>query len=339
MFVDEVVLTVTSGKGGDGCISFRREAHVPKGGPNGGDGGAGGDVWVEASSQKNTLVDYRHVTNKAAKKGRPGTGSNKTGKSGEHLVLQVPPGTLVFDDTTGLLLADLDSLGARIRVATGGRGGRGNARFATSTNRAPRIADPGGKPETVVIRLELKLLADVGIIGFPSVGKSTLISRISSARPEIADYPFTTLIPNLGAVEKFPDFPFVVADVPGLIEGAHTGKGLGIRFLRHVQRTSVLLHMVDCTRLDPVDDWHKLRRELALFDPVLAEKPELVIINKSDTLPGSGESAVAAELAARFGELGRPCLPISAVTGEGLDRLLEAVAQKLKALKKLDYPP
>ena len=333
MFVDEATLSVSSGKGGAGCVSFHREANVPKGGPNGGNGGRGGDAWIAAISQKNTLVDYRNVHFRNAEKGKAGGGANKTGRSGEDLILRVPPGTLVFNAETNQLIADLDEFGAKVMVAKGGLGGRGNASYTTSTNRAPRRSQPGEEGDTVPLRLELKLLADAGIIGLPSVGKSTLIAAISSARPEIADYPFTTLVPNLGVVEKLDGFPFVVADVPGLIEGAHEGKGLGHQFLKHIQRTTILLHLVDCTGEDPVEDWQAVRHELASFDPALAEKPELIVINKVDAAPDGADGASILELIARFRQLGRQCLPISAATGGGCDQLVRGVARKLKQLE------
>jgi len=334
MFVDEAVVQIASGKGGAGCVSFRREANVPKGGPDGGDGGKGGDVYVVALSQKNTLVDYRHVRFLRAEKGRPGTGANKTGRSGKDLEVKVPAGTLIFDDETGVLLADLTHPGDRVLVAAGGRGGKGNACFVTSVKRAPRHAQPGEPSCERTLKLELKLLADVGIIGFPSVGKSTLISTISQCRPEIAAYPFTTLVPNLGVVEKFPGFPFVVADVPGLIEGAHEGRGLGIQFLKHVERTSLLLHILDLSRDHPLEDWRAIRRELELFDPALAAKPEIVAINKVDLVSGVDGPTPADELLEHFRSVRIPCVAISAATGHSVDRLLEGLAKKLRRMGK-----
>lgn len=334
MFVDEAVIEVVSGKGGAGCISFRREAKVPKGGPDGGNGGRGGDVWVVAQSQKNTLVDFRHGHPLRAQKGQPGRGADKTGRSGQDLEVKVPAGTLVFDEQSGTLLADLAAPGERVLVAAGGRGGRGNATFVTSVRRAPRYAQPGEPAVEVTLRLELKLLADVGIIGFPSVGKSTLISCISACRPEIAAYPFTTLIPNLGVVERFPGFPFVVADVPGLIEGAHEGKGLGIQFLKHIERTSLLLHMVDLSRDDPFSDWQAIRRELAAFDASMSAKPEIVAVNKADLEASDGSSSRGDELVERFRDEGIPCISISAATGAGVDRLLEGLARKLRRMSE-----
>jgi GTP-binding protein len=335
MFVDEAVVFVHSGKGGAGAVSFRREAHVPKGGPDGGDGGKGGDAWIVAESQKNTLVDFRHIQHLKAEAGRPGSGNNCTGRSGEDLVVLVPPGTLVYDDETGDLLADLDHFGARVLVAPGGRGGRGNTRFASSTRRTPRYAQPGEAGADRKIRLELKLLADVGIIGFPSVGKSTLIAAISSCRPKIADYPFTTLVPNLGVVERVQGCPFVVADVPGLVEGAHEGKGLGIRFLKHVQRTRLLLHVLDLSREEPMDDYRAIRAELKAFDPELARRPEIVAINKADLLAADDRTAVD-DLVAAFKRKRIPCIPISAATGEGIDRLVNGLTRRLQRMERKD---
>lgn len=330
MFVDEVIITVSSGRGGDGCVSFRRDKRVPFGGPDGGDGGKGGDVWIEATSQKNTLADYRHVRRFVAERGRNGSGSNMTGRSGSDLILKVPVGTLVNDAEKGELIADLSFPGSKVKVASGGKGGRGNASFATPTNRAPRRFERGGKGEERTLRLELKLLADVGIIGLPNVGKSTLISRISSARPRVAEYPFTTLTPNLGVVERFEGLPFVVADVPGLVEGAHRGKGLGIRFLKHIQRTSLLLHVLDATRKDPLQDWRIIRRELEAFDPELGSKPELVAINKIDALPG-GANGLVSTLAGELRKRGVPVYAISAVTGRGIEKCLRAIVKMLRA--------
>jgi len=331
MFIDEAVVTLTSGRGGPGCTSFRREKYVPKGGPDGGNGGRGGDAWIVAGSQKNTLVDFRHVHRINAEKGRSGGPANRTGKSARPLEVMVPPGTLVYDQDGGALLADLDNPGARVLVARGGDPGRGNAAFATSTNRAPRRCEPGWPGAMVTVRLELKLLADVGLVGFPSVGKSTFIAAVSACRPEIADYPFTTLVPNLGVVERFSGFPFVIADVPGLIEGAHEGKGLGIQFLKHVQRTSVILHILDCLRDDPLGDWRALRNELKSFDPDVAAKHEIVAINKVDVL--GGPEAVA-DLAEAVRSEGRDCYIISAATGEGVDALLRDLARKLRKQKR-----
>lgn len=333
MFIDEVVVTVASGKGGRGAVSFRREKYVPKGGPDGGNGGRGGDVIVRAISHKNTLVDFRHVTMLKAKNGGPGGSSNCTGKSAPPLYVDVPAGTLVYEEETGFLLADLDALGKEYRAAQGGRGGRGNSTFTSSTHRTPRRAGPGGPAEEVTLRLELKMLADVGLVGFPSVGKSTLISAISGARPEIADYPFTTLIPNLGVVERFKYMPFVVADVPGLIPGAHEGKGLGIQFLKHIQRTKVIVHLLDCTRPDPLEDYHAIRLELSRFDEALIQRVELVAINKLDLFPDGQDASEVSALITSLTDIGLKVFPISAVSGHGLDNLLKACARLLRKAK------
>src|SRR5438477_8536512 len=291
MFVDEVDVHVTAGHGGRGCLAFRREKRVPRGGPSGGDGGHGGSVYIVASPHTNTLIHYRFHPEFTAERGEHGQGSNRTGYTGVNLELPVPIGTLVYEkadpDHPPRLLADLAEEGQRVLVARGGRGGLGNAHFATSTNRAPRKVQPGESGEERNLRLELKLLADVGLVGFPNAGKSTLISRISAARPKIADYPFTTLTPNLGVVRLSDDRSFVVADVPGLIEGAHRGAGLGDRFLRHLERTKVLVHLVDVTSetgRDPVEDLEVVRRELELFQPALAAKPQIVVASKIDAV-------------------------------------------------------
>src|SRR5947207_14759002 len=289
MFIDEAKIRVKAGDGGNGCMAFRREKFVPRGGPSGGDGGNGGDVWMESSERHNTLVHFRFNPEYKAQRGRHGEGSNKTGREGEDIVLKVPVGTILIDDETGEKVHDFSQPDERIVVARGGRGGRGNARFATSTHQAPREHEDGRPGEERVYRLELKLLADVGLVGYPNVGKSTLISRVSAARPKIADYPFTTLQPNLGVVTigEFPhEDSYVVADIPGLIEGAHTGTGLGMQFLRHLERTRVLAHIVDVSdasgRPDPVQDFKVIMNELASFGAGLESKPMLVVANKID---------------------------------------------------------
>ncbi len=333
MFVDEAKVVVQSGAGGAGSVSFRREAGIPKGGPDGGDGGKGGDVVIAADAQKNTLVDFRHIQRLKAEPGRPGASRNCTGRSGKDLVVSVPPGTLVFDDETGDQLADLDARGSRVVLLNGGMGGRGNTRFTSSTNRAPRYAQPGEGGVERNLRLELKLLADVGIIGLPSVGKSTIIAAISSCRPRIAAYHFTTLVPNLGVVEQLKGYPFVVADVPGLVEGAHEGKGLGIRFLKHVQRTTLLLHVLDATHEDPMSDYEVIRRELEAFDPELAKRQEIVVINKVDTLAADQRGSLD-KVTETLRTMKVPCLTISAATGEGTDRLLNGLTRSLQRLNK-----
>ena len=333
MFVDEVDIHVKAGDGGNGCLSFRREKFVPRGGPNGGDGGRGGSIYLVATLHQNTLVDYRFHPEFKAERGRHGEGSNRTGRDGVDLVLEVPPGTVAYEKHGDDLipLADLTTVGERVLVARGGRGGHGNASFATSTNRAPRRTEPGAAGEARVVKLRLKLLADVGLVGFPNAGKSTLVSRISAARPKIADYPFTTLTPNLGVVQLSDDRSFVVADVPGLIEGAHAGQGLGTRFLAHLERTKVLVHLVDVssTGRDPVSDFDVICRELELFAGAgdelagtLSRKPRLAAANKIDALD---EPERLERLAAHLERLGVALYPISSVTGEGLPALLEAM--------------
>jgi len=328
LFVDEVDIHVAAGDGGRGCLAFRREKRVPRGGPSGGDGGHGGSVYIVASPHTNTLIHYRFHPEFTAERGEHGQGSNRTGYTGVDLELPVPIGTLVYEkaapDHPLRLLADLAEEGQRVLVARGGRGGLGNAHFATSTNRAPRKVQPGESGEERNLRLELKLLADVGLVGFPNAGKSTLISRISAARPKIAAYPFTTLTPNLGVVGLSNDRSFVVADVPGLIEGAHRGLGLGHQFLRHLERTKILVHLVDISGAsgrDPVDDLDTVRRELELFRPELAAKPQIVAANKIDALD---DESRASELYTRARALGLPFFRISAVTGAGVSELLEA---------------
>ena len=341
MFVDEVDIHVEAGDGGRGCLAFRREKFVPRGGPSGGDGGQGGSVYVVASAHVNTLINFRFHPEFSAQRGAHGQGSNCTGKGGDDLELPVPIGTLVYEKTgepgePRRLLADLAEEGQRVLVARGGRGGLGNARFATSTNRAPRKVQPGEPGEIKDLRLELKLLADVGLVGFPNAGKSTLIARVSAARPKIADYPFTTLTPNLGVVRLSDDRSFVVADVPGLIEGAHRGAGLGHQFLRHLERTKVLVHLVDVSGAsgrDPAQDLETVRRELQLFQPALAAKPQLVAANKLDAVdPAEADDRVAA-LEKRAGELNLPFFRISGATGAGVAELLEAMWRRLAAAR------
>jgi GTP-binding protein len=341
MFVDEVDIHVAAGHGGRGCLAFRREKFVPRGGPSGGDGGHGGSVFVVASPHTNTLINYRFHPETNAERGQHGQGSNCTGQTGADLELPVPIGTLVYEKTTDQsepyrLLADLANEGDRVLVARGGRGGMGNARFATSTNRAPRKVQPGEPGEEKELRLELKLLADVGLVGFPNAGKSTLISVVSAARPKIADYPFTTLTPNLGVVQLSGDRSFAVADVPGLIEGAHRGLGLGHQFLRHLERTKVLVHVVDVSGAagrDPVDDLETVREELRLFQPTLAAKPQLVAANKMDAVDPDDNDADSgvAKLADRAAALGLPFFRISAVTRAGVPELLEAMWRHVAA--------
>ena len=335
MFVDEVDILVNAGSGGNGCLSFRREKYVPRGGPDGGDGGAGGSVYITAVPTKNTLIDFRYHPEFKARRGAHGQGSNRTGHAGADLEIQVPIGTLVYekDGDHTQLLADLAHEGQRVLIARGGRGGRGNAQFVSSTNRAPRRTEPGEAGETKALHLELKLLADVGLVGFPNAGKSTLISRISAARPKIANYPFTTLAPNLGVVSLSDGRSFVVADVPGLIKGAHEGHGLGHQFLRHVERTKVLVHLVDVSSAsgrDPIEDFDTIREELRLHDAALAAKPHIVAANKIDALD---EPARLERLLRHVGTLGLQAFAISGVTGEGLNDLLEAMWREIASAR------
>ena len=342
MFVDEVDIHVVAGSGGNGCLSFRREKFVPRGGPDGGDGGSGGSVYIVATATKNTLVDFRYHPEFKARRGQHGQGSNKTGQTANDLEIAVPVGTLVFEkepDSGDLhLLGDLAEEGQRALVARGGRGGRGNARFVSSTNRAPRRTEPGEDGEEKLLRLQLKLIADVGLVGFPNAGKSTLISRISAARPKIANYPFTTLNPNLGVVTLGGDRSFVVADVPGLIKGAHEGHGLGHQFLRHIERTKVLVHLVDVSGAsgrDPVEDFDTIVDELKRFSPDVASKPQIVAANKMDAVDDP-ERVKALEKHVKKRKL--PFMKISGVTGDGVDALLEAVWRETETVKPVETP-
>ena len=329
MFIDEIDIFVKAGDGGAGCISFRTEKYVPRGGPDGGDGGNGGSVWLEADRALNTLLDYHYKRHYNAERGQHGRGANKHGASGADLVLRVPVGTVVRDRDTGAPLGDLVQHGQRLPVVKGPRGGRGNARFATSTNRAPRRADLGRPGEGRWIHLELKLLADVGVIGFPNAGKSTLVSRISAAKPRIAEYPFTTLEPVLGIVRASGDRTFVIADLPGLIPGAALGKGLGHQFLRHVERTHVLVHLLDLdpgTGRAPADDFDAINAELGAYSPALATRLQIVVANKID-LPDAAERLVEVrELCKRRG---LPLVAISAVTGDGVPELVRTIDEHL----------
>jgi GTP-binding protein len=336
MFIDEATIRVKAGDGGNGCMAFRREKFVPRGGPSGGDGGKGGDVIMESSERHNTLVHFRFNPEYKAQRGRHGEGSNKTGREGVDVTLKVPVGTIVYDEETGQKVWDFSRPDERIVIAHGGRGGRGNARFATSTHQAPREHEEGRPGEERVFRLELKLLADVGLVGFPNVGKSTLISRISAARPKIADYPFTTLEPNLGVVvvgDKN-DISFVVADIPGLIEGAHEGAGLGTQFLRHIERTRLLVHLVDVSdasgRPDVVQDVEVILGELDSFGAHLAEKPMLMVASKID----AANKDKLAILKQYCKKKKLPLYPISAVTGEGIEKLKYAMAEKVQELRE-----
>ena len=330
MFVDEAKIWAKAGNGGGGCMSFRREKYVPKGGPDGGDGGRGGGVYFEVVEGLDTLLDFSGRHHWRAQNGQPGSGKNKSGANGEDLVIKVPAGTLIYDVDLDLLLKDLNKVGMKVCVCRGGRGGRGNKAFAGPTNQAPRYTEPGKKGQERNIRLELKLIADVGLVGMPNAGKSTLISRCSAARPKIADYPFTTLEPVLGIVELSDFRRFVMADIPGLIEGAHNGAGLGYEFLKHIERTRIIVHILDIMPTDgsdPVANYKAIRNELAQHSETLAQKDEVIAANKTDLEP---EGKVLEQLSER---LGKTVYPISAVTGSGLKELTETLWQKVKQSK------
>ena len=334
MFVDEALITVRAGKGGDGICSFRREMFVPRGGPDGGDGGHGGSVVLAASHRLTTLLDLRYQKHYEAEDGRAGGASNCTGRSGKDTVVTLPVGTVVYDDQTGEVLADLVADGDIEIIARGGRGGRGNSNFATSTNRVPTKCTLGTAGEERSLRLELKLLADVGLVGFPNAGKSTLISVISSATPKIADYPFTTLTPHLGVVRWGSDRSFVVADIPGLIEGAHDGKGLGFQFLRHIERTAFLLHLIDVSEWapdEPVISFEIMRQELAAYDEALSDRPFAVIATKIDI---SGACDRLTQLQTYCKRHKYTCLPVSSATREGLDDVITFVGSQVDRLRK-----
>ncbi len=336
MFIDLVKVYVEGGDGGNGCSSFRREKFVPKGGPDGGDGGDGGSVVLVADPGLSTLIDFRYRQHLRAKRGAHGQGANKTGRDGSDLVMPVPVGTIIRDANTRELIADLASEGARVVVAAGGRGGRGNARFATATRRAPRRADPGSPGEERRIEMELRLLADVGIVGLPNAGKSTLLCRVSAARPKVAGYPFTTTAPVLGMVEVEEGRAFVLADLPGLIEGAHQGAGLGHTFLRHAARTKVIIHLLDgSSEHDPVADYDVIQRELGMYDADLLRRPTLVALNKMD-LPEA--RARHGDLETRFRERGLRLFPVSGATGEGVEALMMAAAEALEAARGRQDP-
>ena len=333
MFVDEVAINVYAGTGGSGAEAFRREKFVPRGGPSGGDGGNGGDVLLRADAQLSTLLDYRYQEHYRAERGQHGEGKNRTGRSGEDLVLRVPPGTYVYDDDSGDLLGELLEDGEEVVVAKGGRGGRGNAAFATPTNRAPRDWEPGEPGEERRLRLELKLIAHLGLVGFPNAGKSTLLSAISAARPKVADYPFTTLQPNLGVVQLSGSRSFVVADIPGIIEGAHEGKGLGLRFLRHIERTRLLAFLVPVDAEDPEEELRVLRAELAEYSDALAEKPFCVVLSKADLL-GPEEEPELPAVPEAWGTF-----VISAVSGRGIDGWKEAMWDRVRTEVEAEEEP
>jgi GTP-binding protein len=330
VFFDEAKIYVKAGDGGNGCVSFRREKYIPFGGPNGGKGGKGGDVYLVLNPHLNTLINFKKRSHFKAQRGGHGRGKDQTGKRGEDLTIAVPPGTVAYDADTGQLLADLTQPEQRALVARGGRGGRGNAAFATPTNQAPRLAEKGEPGQERWLRLELKLIADVGIVGVPNAGKSTLLAAVSAARPKIADYPFTTLEPNLGVV-MVDDRDFVLADIPGLIEGAHAGAGLGHQFLRHVERTRLLIHLLDGASADPLGDFGKINEELALFDPQLARKPQVVVLNKMD-LPQTQE--LWPRIRREIKKLDLEAMSISAVTGQGVPTLLQRVVYLLDRLPR-----
>jgi GTP-binding protein len=339
MFIDEAKIKVKAGDGGNGCMAFRREKFVPRGGPSGGDGGKGGDIVMESSERHNTLVHFRFNPEHNAERGRHGEGSNKTGRDGGDVVLKVPVGTIVYDDETGEKVFEFTQADQKFVIARGGRGGRGNARFATSVHQAPREHEAGRPGEEHTYRLELKLLADVGLVGYPNVGKSTLISRISAARPKIADYPFTTLEPNLGVVavgDAKHEISFVVADIPGLIEGAHTGAGLGTQFLRHIERTRLLVHLVDVSdssgRPDVTKDVEVILGELASFGAHIDEKPMIMVASKIDAVNKDKLSALKKYCKKNKLKL----FEISAVTGKGIDELKYALAEQVQQLREHD---
>ena len=337
MFIDRAKIQVKAGDGGNGCLAFRREKFVPRGGPSGGDGGKGGDVYIECSERVNTLLHFQYKRIFKAQRGRHGEGDKRHGKDGSDVTILVPPGTQVFREPERELMHDFARPGEKLKVATGGRGGRGNARFATSTNQAPRRTEPGQPGEELELSLSLKLIADVGLVGYPNVGKSTLISRISSAKPKIADYPFTTLVPHLGVV-RVDDFrTFVVADIPGLIEGAHEGHGLGDQFLKHVERTKVLVHMVDVSaeNRDPVDDYKAIVRELALFNKDLLERKQLIVASKTDVI---SDPRKLSRLKAMCTRRKLPFLGISAVTGRGIKELVGALDTMLRDFESWEPP-
>jgi GTP-binding protein len=326
VFIDEVSVMLESGDGGDGCVSFRREKYVPKGGPDGGDGGDGGSVIFRADVRLSTLLDYRYRSHIKADRGQHGRGKDMTGARGENAMVRVPPGTLVRDGA-GEVVVDLVADGQEFLYLSGGRGGRGNARFATSTQQAPRRADPGRSGERATVKMELKLLADIGLVGFPNAGKSTLLSRLSSAHPKIADYPFTTLQPNLGLIGWGEYESFVMADLPGLVEGAHTGKGLGHQFLRHIERTRSLLFAIDCTSETPHEDLETLRNELGQFNQSLLDKPYAIAFTKADLLGPD------AEFDDPFADMSGRRFLISAVAGKGLDDMVRVIGNSLKLLR------
>lgn len=337
-FLDQARVFIKSGSGGNGCISFRREKYIEFGGPNGGDGGRGGDVWAVCVDNLNTLIDFRYQQHYKAGKGQHGMGSNMTGASGDDIELKVPPGTVILAEDNETILADLTEPGERVLLAKGGNGGFGNTHFKSSTNQAPRRANPGEAGTEMTIWLRLKLIADAGLVGLPNAGKSTFLASVTAARPKIADYPFTTLHPNLGVV-KAGDKDFVLADIPGLIEGAHEGAGIGDRFLGHIERCEILLHLIDATSENPAEDYRIVRHELESYSEELIDKEELVALSKSDALGDELAAEVASELSR---EIGKPVTPLSAVSGLNLEttllRIGDAVRQNRRARQEQETP-
>lgn len=344
MFIDEVKITVKAGNGGDGCIAFRREKYIPKGGPDGGDGGDGGDVYFETSPDVNTLLDFAGRALWAAENGHPGSGANRYGLAGKDLIIPVPVGTQIYDtDLDDLLLIDLNEPGMKIKICRGGGGGKGNRKFATSTNQTPRRAQLGGDGRERKLKLVLKLIADIGLVGMPNAGKSTLLSRCSKARPKVASYPFTTLEPMLGIVELDEERRFVVADLPGLIEGAHKGAGLGIDFLKHIERTRIIVHILDCMPIDgskPMDNYKKIRKELLSYSDLLGKKREVIVINKTDIDPdGENVKKLKKQITAwtkahPTKQLKTKVFAISAVAGQGIQELCEALYEFVRQDKE-----
>jgi GTP-binding protein len=335
-FIDEAKIYVKAGDGGRGCVSFRREKYVPRGGPDGGDGGNGADVIMIARRNMTSLLDYRYQRHYKAKRGVHGKGKDQHGKNAEDLLIPVPLGTMIKDFESGAFYGDLTEDGQTLVIARGGKGGRGNARFVTATNQAPKEAEPGVPGQEKTLKLELKLLADVGLLGFPNAGKSTLISRVSAARPKIADYPFTTLVPNLGVVSYGDGATFILADIPGLIEGAHEGAGLGIQFLRHIERTKILIHLLDLspmTQRDPIEDYAAMNRELKSYNEELSKTPQIVALNKIDITEAR---EVLETIEKHFNELGIKTFPISSATGEGTKELVWEVAKQVEKLRNAD---
>jgi len=333
-FVDEVTISIVAGKGGNGCVSFRREKYVPRGGPDGGDGGHGGGVILEASGRKHSLLDFRYRNLFRAESGRNGAGRNRQGRSGEDLVVEVPIGTEAKDPLTGEILADLTEAAQRWTVAKGGRGGKGNAHFVSSTFRSPRFAQEGEPGEERELRLELKLIADVGLVGLPNAGKSTLVSAVSAARPKIADYPFTTLTPNLGVVQYDDAPPFVMADVPGLIEGAHKGAGLGVRFLKHIERTRLLVHVIDLSGVpldNPLEPFRQIEHELESYSEDMRKKPRVIVLNKTDLVPNGQDLD---KIEKKYLELGLPVLLLSSLKREGLREFVRLLTKRLSEMNQ-----